>query len=398
MDAREADVVIVGGGPAGLSAARTAAQAGARVQLLERGAGFGVPVRTSGASSIQHLRRLGVSDAFWQPVERLEVWGPSQRAAFDYRRPLACILDVRALYQGLARLAAEAGATLRLKALAIRFDAGSEGVEVGLRDGSLVRAQLAVDASGHGRTLARLAGVGGPVVRSGTGAEYDFYAPAFPETLAILAIGSVWAPCGYAWAFTYGSGRVRAGVGIIHPDFEGNPADFLDRFVASVPGLADAQPIEAHTGVIPAEPLVDRLVAPRLLVAGDSAAQASPLAGEGIRFAMEAGLLAGSAAATAVVSGACDEASLRQAYEKPWRRRRGRSMRVAWRLNQSFSAHDDATWDRRVKDLAALAPEVVARGLLTDFSPSLFAAVLKSGLRHPGLTASGLARLARKAV
>jgi flavin-dependent dehydrogenase len=35
------DVVVAGGGPAGLSAARTAAEAGARVLLVERESAFG---------------------------------------------------------------------------------------------------------------------------------------------------------------------------------------------------------------------------------------------------------------------------------------------------------------------------------------------------------------------
>ncbi|MGH9655631.1 MAG: FAD-dependent oxidoreductase, partial [Bryobacteraceae bacterium] len=46
----ETDIVIAGGGPAGLEAATAAAQAGCRVTLLEQSNQIGTPTRTSGGS------------------------------------------------------------------------------------------------------------------------------------------------------------------------------------------------------------------------------------------------------------------------------------------------------------------------------------------------------------
>ena len=53
------DVLIVGGGPAGLAAAEAAASQGARTLLLERQHEIGYPVHTSGGSWISDMQALG---------------------------------------------------------------------------------------------------------------------------------------------------------------------------------------------------------------------------------------------------------------------------------------------------------------------------------------------------
>ena len=54
------DVVIAGGGPAGLAMAEPLAHRGFSVLVCERNREIGVPVRTSGGSWPADLRRLGL--------------------------------------------------------------------------------------------------------------------------------------------------------------------------------------------------------------------------------------------------------------------------------------------------------------------------------------------------
>jgi len=46
----DADVIIIGGGPAGLSAAKSAADSGASVFLFEKNKEIGSPIHTSGGT------------------------------------------------------------------------------------------------------------------------------------------------------------------------------------------------------------------------------------------------------------------------------------------------------------------------------------------------------------
>src|SRR5512138_1704684 len=108
------DVVIAGGGPAGLSAAAVTARAGLATLVVERNAAIGVPVRTSGASWIDELAALGVPPRFFVPMLRIRVIAPHAEATFDYRDPQMCVLDVRAFLQWLAEEAIAAGARIRL--------------------------------------------------------------------------------------------------------------------------------------------------------------------------------------------------------------------------------------------------------------------------------------------
>ena len=135
-------------------------------------------------------------------------------------------------------------------------------------------------------------------------------------------MGSQVAPSGYAWAFPHGDNRVRLGVGVIRPDVEADARAYLDSFTERLPALAPefagANPLEYHTGLFPSEGVAPRFTSDGLIATGDSAGHGSTLVGEGIRFAIYSGRMAGKVAAGAARAGDTSAEALGR-YEREWR-------------------------------------------------------------------------------
>ena len=115
------------------------------------------------------------------------------------------------------------------------------------------------------------------------------------------------------------------------------------------------------------------------------------MVGEGIRVSLDAGAMAGQVIAGALKAGATDAAAL-GAYEKAFRARYGRSLRLGAYVNRRLSTFDDPEWDEKIRLLTTVPPEVLALVLQSEFgvrttlvpllrNPRLVAKALQTGLR-----------------
>jgi digeranylgeranylglycerophospholipid reductase len=367
------DVAVVGGGPAGLSAAEASARGGLATVLFEKNQAIGVPVRTSGGSWIPHLRELGIPDSFWHPLHRIRVMTPRVSASLEYEEPLGCVLDVRSLYQFLAVRCASAGVDLRLHAL-VESPLLVDGRVVGVKtrkaaDGRwIVTARVVIDAGGHRSPLRDSAKKedGGIL---GLGVEDELYAPAYDQREAMLFVGNEVAPNGYGWAFPCGNQRVRVGVGVPRPMTDADPREHLRRLPALFPelaaGLEGSQAIEVHHGLVPLGPPARSLVDNGLIRVGDAARQASSIAGEGIRFAIHSGRMAGAAAVRVCRSPDTSARALGK-YRRAWGRRFGADLRMAHRIHRRLLDRRDDEWDEVVRLIGRLGPGRSAGLLMSE--------------------------------
>jgi len=388
----ETDVLIVGGGPAGLAAAETAAKEGIRVHILERQNEIGYPIHTSGGSWISDMKALAIPEHLYHPITRVYFVSPHCEISLYYNAAVACVVDVRGLYQYLASRAIAAGATLRLRHTveqAITENGRVMGATARNHIGERISLQAAVtiDASGFSRHVGVRTNLGKAFYRYGYGAEYDIYAPNYPQDELYLIMGSKFAPNGYAWAFPRGNGRVRLGVGVLHPDCDEDARVYLDSIIRDLPQFAGkfkgANPIEYHTGLFPSEGPLERFSSDGLLLAGDAGGHGSTLVGEGIRFAIYSGQMAGKVAAEAVKAGDTSTASLGH-FDKAWRARFGRDMEIAYMINKRIANYSDEQWDFALNLMKRLTPAQVAQALRGDFSAGLVMGILA---RNPGLIA-----------
>jgi digeranylgeranylglycerophospholipid reductase len=128
--------------------------------------------------------------------------------------------------------------------------------------------------------------------------------------------------------------------------------------------------------LIPSERFAEKFAGDGILGVGDAAGQASSLLGEGIRWAIHSGRMAGEAAADALERGDLSRAAL-GAFEKAWRKRFGMNLKLAHRINQRIAGWDDAHWDRRMSIVKRMSADQFAAALRTDLTGGLMWSLLR---------------------
>lgn len=387
------DITVVGGGPAGLSAAYATAKAGAKVILFEKDEAIAHSVRTSGVTWIGEMERLGIPSEYYNPVQNYRFVSPSNDVLITGSTAKSCVLDVRAAYQHLAFLAAKAGAQIMLKSNVInviREGNRIAGVKASTPKGDLtVRSTLVIDASGFSASVARKAGAAGEWKRYGVGAEYECYCDDTESATWVLMVGQRYSEAGYAWIFPLSRNRVRIGVGIGRPESNVEPLeklhDILEKRLKPLDALGKIQPVELHYGFIPNEGVRQKSVADGLLMVGDSAGQSNPLVLEGIRYAIEFGRLAGDVGARSLTRNS-DKESLMD-YEKTWKAKVESKIQSALKVQTRWLGLTDEEWDKEIEILRDMTVDEFLDFIKADFTAGK---MMKLALHHPKLAARQL--------
>ena len=395
------DIVVVGAGPAGSSAALAAARGGASVALLEREPAVAETVRTSGVTWMADVEEFGIPPDCFNPVRNFSFRSPNNEVTIGDAVPRAAVLDVRKTYRWLAAGAREAGADLHVSTTvsgALRDRGGDiAGVSGTGPDGARVTfgARVVIDASGFPSAVCRAMGLAPRWRRFGAGAEYEARAEHVDRHTWWLMVGRRYSPAGYAWIFPLGEDTVRIGVGIGKPESDVDPAQRLRELVEAGEGpigdLGRITPTEFHYGLIPNDGTSRKTVFNNMILVGDSAGQANPLVLEGIRYAIRFGRKAGEVAAGAVASGRTDSGALRP-YERHWRGQVGSRLSTARRVQDRWIALSDEEWDRELDVIRELGVEEFLDFIRADFGLSRMVGM---AAHHPRLAVRQLFGLVR---
>ena len=288
----EYDVAVIGAGPAGSSAARAAADAGASVVLLDRAefpryktCGGGLIGPSSGALPGGHPVRMPITRASFTLLG-----GKHRERSAD--EPFLAMTTRTELDQWLLDQARVVGVEVRTPCRVGGVEEGPERVMVHTDTGSL-SVDRVIAADGTGSRLAREIGV--RLSRADLGLEVE---------LEVGELGGEWderihldwgpIPGSYAWVFPKGD---LLTVGVIAE--RGRPQEtkeYLQAFIRAQ-GLDRLRVVHDSGHLTRCRAPGSPLGRGRILLAGDAAGLLEPWTREGISFAVRSGSVAGAIAA-----------------------------------------------------------------------------------------------------
>ncbi len=382
------DVLVVGAGPAGSTAAHRLASAGHRVVVVEEHPKVGEPVQCAGLVSRRVLDLAGSESFVRTSVRGAAVYGPGLGStSFRAQAPRAYVIDRRGLDVYLADRAARSGAEYRT---ATRFDhllptAPPDRIAVRLAhaDGTStdLACRLVIGADGVASAVARAFRLRRSVeILPAFEAEIP-NSPGDPDMVEVY-LGRHISPGLFGWWIPDGAGGARVGVAV---DADGTPARvYYERLRAHL-ARRFGTPLGSATAYLASGIPIGTLpktYADRALLVGDAAAQVKPLSGGGIFTGMRCAEIAARVAHEALERNDLGAGSLAE-YDRAWRAELGEEFQRALYLRRVFTRLSDADLDRVIealKDAGSRAtivafgdidfPTHVARELLRT-SPSL---------------------------
>ena len=380
--------MVVGGGPAGSSAAHMAAKNGCTVALIEKEKEIAQTVRTSGVTWISDIKKFGIPEECYNPIKKFSFCSPKNSVKISGEIAKAAVLDVRKTYRFLANRAKTSGSELFTSTNVtevLKDDTGKCTGVIAKSDGKQIQfnSKVVIDASGFVSVIAKELGYVTQWKKFGAGAEFEVKTEKLEHDNWWLMVGQEYSPAGYAWIFPTSKDTARIGVGIGKPDSDVDPTvrlnELLEKKLGPIKDLGNIEKIEFHYGLIPNDGVSRKTVYDNLILVGDSAGQANPLVLEGIRYAIRFGEVAGQVAADAIKNGDTTEVSL-SPYEKEWKRAIESKINSAGKVQNRWVGLTDDEWDKELSIIEELTADEFLDFIRADFGVSK---MVKLATHHP---------------
>ncbi|BAB60165.1 cofactor biosynthesis protein [Thermoplasma volcanium GSS1] len=369
------DVLVIGGGPGGSTAARYAAKYGLRTLMIEKRPEIGSPVRCGEGLSKGILNEADIKpdkSFIANEVKGARIYGPSEKRPIILQSEKAgnevgFVLERDKFDKHLAALAAKAGADVWVKSPAlgvIKEDGKVAGAKIRHENNVVeVRAKMVIAADGFESEFGRWAGLKSVILARNdiiSALQYRMINIDVDPDYTDFYLGSI-APGGYIWVFPKGEGMANVGIGssinFIHNRLE--LKNYLDRFIENHPGLKKGQDIQLVTGGVSVSKVKMPITMPGLMLVGDAARLIDPITGGGIANAIVSGMYAAQVSKEAIESNDYSPQMMGK-YEKLVKDRFERKHLRNWVAKEKLAQLSDETLDKLV--------DIVSEQVLTTIS------------------------------
>ena len=295
------DVVVVGAGPGGSTAARFCAKAGLKTLLIEK---ENMP-RYKACGGCLSLKTIDFLDLDLSPVLENTIYGVrfSHRMKDPFsiasKEPVAFMVMRDRFDHFLVSKALEEGSGFLEGVKVIRAEEKRDGMEVVLSQGEKIHAEYLIGADGSESMVAKSLSLV-PSKGSGVGVESEIpyeSTRGFPkEELQRIHLNFGGVPNGYGWVFPKEEG-LSIGIGGMFTDgVRMNPRKYFAEFLKGLNYIREEKVIKVVGHSLPCFYDEEQKVAKgRVLLVGDAARLMDPLLGEGIYYALRSGRLAAEA-------------------------------------------------------------------------------------------------------
>lgn len=324
------DVIVVGAGTAGCLAAKTTAEAGLNVCLVERKKQEEIGEKVCGdALGEHHLKELNLEKPqggeLEKRIEGIKIYSPNLETLFTIKSEdyVGYMLNRRLFGQWLLKKALDKGATLLDSTQCLEpviengFLTGVQAKNLKTNEKIKLKGKVVVDASGFlaviRRKLPEEMGIENNIMNEDVEACYREIRQLKQEReteYCEIYLNQKVTPGGYTWIFPKSGAKVNVGLGVCMRGKFPNPKKQFYKHVLTNPLFEGSLLLNGGAWYDPTRRPLDNMVGNGVAILGDAACLVNPIHGGGIGPSMLSGYLAGKTIVEALEQGDVSQKSL----------------------------------------------------------------------------------------